>query len=189
MPKVRVMRHGSLVNALYGGAGIPTFPAAAVAANGVSMAEVIRNLSERQSPRLATHTKADVTAATAWTTANSPVALFTVTGDVLVQCFAVVTTNMTSTGGTGTLSVGIVGNTAGLLVLDTVDGTAFQAGDVWTLITAADDGLGQVADEWAFIGNGADINVSIATNNMTAGGMTVYCWYIPVSPAATVVTT
>ena len=35
-------------NALYGAAGIPTFPTAAAAANGVSMAEVLRYIQENQ---------------------------------------------------------------------------------------------------------------------------------------------
>lgn len=38
--------------AIYGDAGIPSFPAAAVAANDVSLAEVIRYISEFQLPRI-----------------------------------------------------------------------------------------------------------------------------------------
>jgi hypothetical protein len=100
---------------------------------------------------------------------------------------AVVTTNMTSASSTGTLAIGVAGNTACLAVQDTVDGTAFQAGDCWSLITAADAPGAQLADEWLFLGNGDDIIATIATNNMTAGGITVYCEYIPVSSGATVV--
>lgn len=136
---------------------------------------------------LASHVKADVTAGTAWTTANSPVTIFTVTGDVLVQLFAVVTTNMTSTGATGTLEAGVLGSTASLLVQDAVDGTAFQAEDCWSLITAADNPVAAIADEWALVSS--NITLTIATNNMATGGMTIYCRYIPISAGATVVTT
>jgi hypothetical protein len=41
-------------NALYGAAGIPTYPAAAAAANGVSLAEVLRYMSETQLSKLST---------------------------------------------------------------------------------------------------------------------------------------
>jgi len=172
---------------LWGSGGITTYPAAAAAANGVSMAEVLRYISEQQVPRIATFTQADLTAATAWTTGNSPVTIFTVTGDVLVQVFARITTQITTTLNNGTLEAGVVGDTASLLVQDTADGTAFDAGDVWTLISAADDSSGQLADEWAFVGNGADIVVTIGTNSVTAGGIIVYCRYIPISSGASVV--
>lgn len=177
----------TLGSILVGTSGIATFPSAAVAANGVSIAEVLRYIHENQLKRYVSHVKADVTAGTAWTTANSPVTIFTVTGDVLCRAYAVVTTNMTSASSTGTLELGVTGVTAGLLVMDTVDGTAFQSGDVWTLIAAADNGGGQIADEWFFIGNGADILLTVATNNMTAGGVTIYLEYIPISSGASVV--
>lgn len=178
-----------IVSELSGTTGIATWPAAAAPANAVSIAEALRYISENQVARYASHVKADVTAATAWTTGNSPITLFTVTGDVLARCFASVQTSLTSTGANGTLELGVAGLTAGLLIQDIVDGSAFQTGDAWTLITAADTPGAQLADEWLFIAGGADIILTVATNSMTAGAITVYCEYIPISAGASVVTT
>lgn len=120
-------------------------------------------------------------------TAQSPVSLFTVTGDVLCRVCASVNTGVTSTSNNGTLEVGIAGNTACLCVQDVADGTAFDVGDSWSLITAADANGAQFADEWCIVGNGSDIILTIGTNNMTAGDIDFYCEWKPLSSGATVV--
>lgn len=177
-----------IVDALYGSAGIATFPSATAPANGVSLAESIRYLSENQLPRLVSKAVADVTAATAWTTANSPITLFTVTGDVLVRAWGVVTTNFASTSNTGTISLGTADAATALIPAATADGTALQAGDVWFDTTSGTNAGGLPDDgSWVAIGNGADIVVAIATNNMTAGGMTTYVQWMPVSSGSSVV--
>ncbi len=58
--------------------------------------------------------KADVSAANssgAWTTGNSPITLFTVTGLVIMRVYGRSTTLVTSTSNTGTLALGITGTT------------------------------------------------------------------------------
>lgn len=137
-------------------------------------------------PRIATYTKANLTAATAWTTGNSPQTLFTVTGNVLMQVYAVVTTGITSTGATGTLSVGVTGNTACLLPLTTMDGTNFPTGAVWTDTspTLKAESLGD-AYAAVLVAN-TNVIVTIATNSVTAGGIIVYCRWVPISAGAMV---
>jgi len=120
-------------------------------------------------------------------TSDSPVTLFTVTGDVMVQIMASIDVNVTSTCATGTLSVGVPGNSALLLVQDTVDGSAFANGDSWSLSAAPTLNGALIDTGWAFIGDGGDIQLIIATNDMTAGDIDFYCRFIPMSPGASVV--
>lgn len=138
-------------------------------------------------PRLATYTKAAIqTAPGAWTTANSPLTLFTVTGTVLMQVYGVVTTGFTSTGTTGTVEIGVTGNTACLLPQVTANGTNFPTGAVWTdgSPTLKAESLGDAFS--AVLVANTNVIGTIATNNMTAGGIVLYCRWIPISAGATV---
>ncbi len=133
--------------------------------------------------------KPDVTAVTAWTTGNSPVALWTVTGAVLARVYGVVTaTGFTSTGATGTLSIGISGTVQLFLPTTTANGTNLVASSVWldSAPTVAGKVLSAVPLTWVLL-NGANIILTVATNSMTAGGITLFCDWIPVSAGATVV--
>ena len=107
--------------------------------------------------------------------------LFTVTGDILCKVGASVDVAVTSTSGTTTLEVGVAGNTAALCVQDAVDNTAFDVGDSWSLITAADTNGAQMADEWLLVGNGATIILTGSVDDITAGDIDFYCQYIPLS--------
>lgn len=171
---------------LSGTTGIASFPAAAAAANNVSIAEVVRHISEKQLPRVVT--KSTGSMASGYGTADSPVTIFTVTGDVLVRLVASVDVAVTSTSNTGTLAVGIAGNTAALLAQTTVDASDFAIGDIWVDNDPA-TGIGLVpgSGSWYAIGNGADIIVTIATNDMTAGDIDFHLLYIPLSSDGAVV--
>lgn len=136
-------------------------------------------------------TFADVTAGTAWTTGNSPITLFTVTGTVLCRVYGVVgSTALTSTGGLGTLQVGIAGSISLMLPLSAANGAAgqFAANAVW--VGATPTALGAVPLlanlTWAFI-NGANVILTVATASMTAGSITMYCDWVPISAGASVV--
>lgn len=178
----------NVVDALYGSTGIATFPAAAAAANSVSLAEVVRYVSEYQIGRITS--KAIANAAITLTTGASPVTLFTVTGNVKARVYAVVTTALASTLNNGTLAVGVSGNTGGFMAATTADGTNFATNTVWAGDTSATL-LGEVLTNgslnWVLVGNGADIIVTVATNSMTAGALTFYCEYIPLDSSSTVV--
>jgi protein-S-isoprenylcysteine O-methyltransferase Ste14 len=129
--------------------------------------------------------KPDVTQPVAWTTANSPVTIFTVTGTVLMWCFGVVTSSITSTGGTGTLALGVSTNTTLFTAATTANGTNFAAGHVWTTTTTTRGNVLQNTGNWALV-NDTTVQLTVATNNMTAGGMTIYALWRAISVGATV---
>ncbi len=139
-------------------------------------------------PNVTIFSKPDVTVATAWTTANSPVTIFTVTGAVLMACAGAVTTAMTSTGGTGTLALGVTGTIAGFIAATTVDGTKLHtAKQVWVDTTATQFMASLPGTSSWFIVSGTNVILTIATNNMASGGMDIYGMWYPLSAGATVV--
>lgn len=165
----------ALSAALYGGAGIASYPAAAAPGDGISVAEALRYISENQAPRFATKSTGDLTS---FGTSKN---LFTVTGDVLVKVGGSVDVAVTSTSGTTTLEVGVAGNTACLCVQDAVDNTAFDIGDSWSLDTAADANGAQLSSEWVLVGNGVDIILTGSVDDITAGDIDFYCQWMPLS--------
>jgi len=167
---------------LGGSTGFTTFPAAAAAANAVSLAEVARYLSEKQTPRFVT--AALTTMETTATTGASPVTIFTVTGDILItHICGVVKLAVTSTSNNGTLELGTSDSTAFLIAQNVADGTDFgTVGDVWVDATPLDriDVL-QRSGAGIVITAGTDITLVVATNSMTAGSITFYAGFIPLS--------
>lgn len=120
-----------------------------------------------------------ITYAAATTGAVGATTLFTVTGDVKVRFFAVCATDLT---GSGTLEVGISGNTAAIIAQTT--GTAIDAGEVWYDNTPVTVG---VMPGFKILTNGTDIIQTIGTNTITAGVITYYCEFSPLSSDGTVV--
>ena len=131
------------------------------------------------SGRKATHTSTYVAATTGAVGAHT---LFTVTGNVFVKIFGVCTVDVT---GSGTNEVGVAGNTAALIAQTT--GTAIDAGEVWYSNTPV---LGTTAvtniTERLIVG-GADIIETIATDTLTAGSVTYYCYWTPLDSGSSVV--
>lgn len=177
----------AISDALCGAAGIATYPAAAAAANAVSVAEVLRYLSEKQLPRTVTRA---IDTSSGHGTGDSPVTEFTVTGDVLVRAVGMVTTKIGSVSDTGTLSLGVSDSTAILIPAATADGTELDAGDVWFDATSGTK-AGPLPDDgsWVGIAGGSDIVMTIGTNNLNAGAVTVYVQWIPLSATGNVVST
>lgn len=128
---------------------------------------------------------------TAWTTANSPITLFTISGSVLMRIYGQVgATAFTSTAGTGTLAVGVSGATTTFIGTTTANNTTnFIVNGVWfdtaptvtqkVWPTTVNPGI------WTQIAN-TNIILTIATNNMTAGAVVMYCDWCPISAGATV---
>jgi hypothetical protein len=146
-----------------------------------------RMLLARWTPRIAI--KAIASAAASLTTGASPVNLFLVTGDVLARVFATIQTALTSTGATGTLAVGVTGNTASFLPVTTADGTNFAINSVWAgdnSPTLRSETLSVTALNWAPINN-TNIICTVATNSMTAGAISFYCEWRPLSATSLVV--
>ena len=107
--------------------------------------------------------------------------LFTVTGDVLVTVFGICSTNLTS-GGSSTLEVGIAGNTAGLIAQTT--STDIDDGEVW--IDTAPATI-EALPSAQILADGTDIIQTVGTATVTAGVITYYCLFRPLSDGATVV--
>jgi hypothetical protein len=105
--------------------------------------------------------------------------LFTVSGDVIVNVFAVCSVDLT---GSGTVEVGITGNTASLIAQTT--GTAIDAGEVWVDNAPA---TVESLPTAKLLTNGTDIIQTIATNTITAGTITYYCLWRPLSSSSNVV--
>lgn len=125
-----------------------------------------------------TQTKA-ITYSALTTGATGATTLFTVTGAVAVRIFGVVSgVDLT---GSGTLEVGIVGNTASLIAQTT--GTALDVGEIWV-----DTGPATVEALPALqILSGTSIIQTIATDTITAGTITYYCLWFPISTDGNIV--
>ncbi len=149
--------------------------------------------------------KAIASASATLTTGNSPVTLFTVTGVVAMRTLATVGTGLTSTGSTGTLSVGVTGSVDVLLKAMTANGTKLPTGAMWaggSTPGSANDGVNKAEgygpgtpaaatalgnqSGWVAVNN-TNVICTIATNSMTAGAITFYCEWYPISSGATVV--
>lgn len=138
----------------------------------------------RRDPRLESKT---VTFTAAAYELNTAVTVFTVTGTVMARAWGVVGTAIEAdSGNDGTISLGVEDNVACLLAATTANETNFAAADVWTDNgTAQADTIG--ATPWVVIANGEQIEINVLTEDITAGSMTLYCEWLPVSSGASVV--
>lgn len=110
---------------------------------------------------------------------NDPFTLFTVTGDVIVRIYGVVTTTLT--GATATVALGTANNTGGIIAATTA--TDLAANDVWVDATPTEVELVALASIPAatVITNGADIVETVATADITAGNIYYVCLWRPVA--------
>lgn len=110
---------------------------------------------------------------------NDPYTLFTVTGDVAVRVYGVVTTTLV---GAATIEVGVTGNTA-VLLAQVADATTLAAGDVWIDGSPAEVGAVAFANVPAttLITGGLDIIETVGTTNITAGNIRYVCLWRPIS--------
>lgn len=109
--------------------------------------------------------------------------LFTVTGSVLANVWGECSTDVT---GSGTGEVGVTGNTAVFIAQTT--GTAIDAGEVWQNATPT-VGVGAALGNAKPVTNGLDILLTIATDTFTAGVITFYCLWRPVSSGSKITVT
>lgn len=115
-------------------------------------------------------------------------AAFTVTGDVAVRVIGVVGAQaITSTSGTTTLAVGTTELTTGIIAASNIDNSQFAATDVWVDSTPANDVEVMASAAWNIIGGGADIILTRSVDDITAGSLTLYCWWTPLSSDGDVV--
>lgn len=116
----------------------------------------------------------------ATTGATGATTLFTVTGTVAVRLFGVV--SGADVTGSGTIEAGIAGNTAALLAQTT--GTALDVGEIWIDNAPA---TVEALPALNILTAGTDIIQTIATDTLTAGTITYYCLWTPISSDGNVV--
>ena|SRR3990167_5938355 len=114
------------------------------------------------------------------TGAIASVTLFTVTGTVIVNIFAVCSL-ADLTGVNTTIEVGVTGNTAALLPLTTA--VNLDVGDIWTNVTTFTKAEAVLSDKIV----NSDILQEIKTTAMSGGTLTYYCFWNPVSSDGNVV--
>lgn len=109
---------------------------------------------------------------------NSAYTLFTVTGDVFVRIWGVCTVSLA--GATATVSVGVAGNTAGLIALETA--TEIDADGIYVSATQVVGVVAVASITGPFvIGNGLEIIETVATADVTSGNIYYICLWRPVS--------
>jgi hypothetical protein len=115
------------------------------------------------------------------TFANSTVsvALFTVSGDVVFKLIAVCETDLTSAGACN-MSVGVVGDTAGIIAL--TDVTTIDAGEVWTAAAPATKDAAVMSER----ATGQSILATLSAQ-VDAGKINFYCIWAPLASGATVI--
>jgi hypothetical protein len=112
---------------------------------------------------------------------GNPATLFTVTGTCLIIVFGHCTTLLA--GATATLEVGVVGNTAAIIAQTTA--TDIDANEVWR-DTGPALGVEALNDPQVIVG-GLDIIETTGTADITAGVITYYCLWFPLSTDGNVV--
>lgn len=108
------------------------------------------------------------------------VALFTVTGEVLVTLFAVCSEDLA--GATATIEAGVSGNTAALLAQTTA--TDIDNGEVWIDNAPA---TVEALPSPRILTNGTDIIATVGTANITDGTLKFYALWRPLSDDANLV--
>ena len=113
------------------------------------------------------------------------VALFTITGTVLIRLIAVCTTNIVEGVGGGTIEVGIASATAAIVAQTT--STNLIANEIWHDATPdAEIEAASVLREF-IISDGNDIILTVAGQDVTGGVIGFYLAYVPLSGDGAVV--
>lgn len=114
---------------------------------------------------------------------GTPLNLFTVTGQVLLSVIAVCSVALTGAG--GTFSVGKLGSVT--RYVPTVTGTTMGIGDVADRTGKVTAGTAVAVTPNQVATNGEVVTETVATADITAGVLTYYAFYTPLSVGATVV--
>ena len=119
-----------------------------------------------------------ITFAAGTTGAVGTTTLFTVTGKVALNVYALCTSDLA---GSGTLEVGVAGATAALC--NQQSATAIDNHEVWSDATLAI--AGNVANHLHIVDQ--DVILTIATNTVSSGTLIFYVNWVPLSQGASVV--
>ena len=119
-----------------------------------------------------------ITCVGATTGATGATTLFTITGCVAVRVFGVCGLTIS---GAGTLEVGIVGATA-VILAQIADATDLATDEIY--VDATPTTKVEALPSRLIIGNGQDIIQTIGSTALTAGILTYYCIWAPISTDA-----
>lgn len=108
--------------------------------------------------------------------------LFTVSGSVMAHVFGIC--NVLPVGASGTLEVGVTGNTAVLIAQEVASQIA--AGNVYTSATQS-VGAARLAGDPAVIAGPISIIETVATTDLSAGQIDYYCLWAPLTDSSNVV--
>lgn len=120
----------------------------------------------------------------AGTGAIGTVALFTVTGSVFVNLAVVCTGDLTSGAG-ATIEVGVASSTSHIIAQTIAANLA--SGEIWHDATPDSDIEAGAVLASRLIGGGADIILTVATDNVSTGSLAVQAWWTPITAGASVV--
>lgn len=198
----------AVTDALYGIAGIASYPAAAAPANNVSLAEVLRSvwnvlrngtgglepgtnrsiIDEVRGAALnynaINYLAVPVNFATAGWNEAATHEVFTVTGLVRVRIVIACTGDVDSAGHGATIAFG---DEVAQTWIGATDETELDTGDLWydtTPTTSQDTFANVVLDR---VVNGLDLGYLISTEALTVGGLVFHCWWEPLNATGAVV--
>ena len=146
--------------------------------DGVALGTTANPLIVNSNQRIA---RKAITYVAATTGAIATVDLFTVTGSVIARTFAICTTALES-GGASTIEVGVTGATAIIIALTT--STSIIANEIW--LDNSPTVIVDALPAYQIIPNGLDIKQKITDATITAGLLTYYCIWEPLSSGANV---
>ena len=111
-------------------------------------------------------------------TGATPIDVFTVTGDVVLAVIGVVKTTLTTSDAI-TAEVGVSGDTA-KLIAQVADATGLAENEIWH--DASPDATIEASSVWNefLVSNGQDV-ILTTTGTVTAGDITFYCKWFPLS--------
>jgi hypothetical protein len=114
------------------------------------------------------------------TGAQGAYTIFTVTGDVYIQQIYGACKVALTSGGAATIELGIAGNTAALIAQTTA--TDLDQYELWQDATPeANPGVIILLGRSWLVQNGTNIIFTIGTADLTAGDITFYCNWVPLS--------
>jgi hypothetical protein len=117
-------------------------------------------------------------------TAATPISVFTVTGDVVMAVVGIVKTALTTSDAI-TAELGVAGATTAFIA-QVADATGLAQHEIWH--DATPDATIEAESVWSdkIVSNGQDV-ILTTTGTVTAGAITFYCRYYPLSTDGAVV--
>jgi hypothetical protein len=113
----------------------------------------------------------------------TPIAVFTVTGDVVMAVVGIVKTSLTTSDAIAA-SLGVSGSTAAFIA-NVADATGLAVNEIWH--DASPDATIELESVWAdrIVSNGQDV-ILTTTGTVTDGDITFYCRWYPLSATGAV---